>query len=116
MTVRILFALSAILVCVCLPAAVAAQPVFRATVDLVNIGVTVVDRKGALVTNLGPDDFEVLDEGHKQKIDYFLRGDEHGAARPPMRIGLLFDTSGSMQEDLRFSRTAAIKFLNTLDW
>jgi Ca-activated chloride channel family protein len=98
-----------------MPVPALAQPVFRTGVDLVNLGVTVVDRRGALVTDLQPDDFEVLEDGRPQQIDYFIRGDEMDAVRPPMRVGLLFDTSGSMIEHVGFSRSAAIKFLNTLD-
>lgn len=96
-----------------LPAPAFTQPVFRAGVDLVHFGVTVVDRNGDLVGDLSPDDFVVLEEGKPQKIQYFLRGDTLGE-RPELHIGLLFDTSGSMVEDLQFARGAAIKFLNTL--
>ena len=36
------------------------QPVFRAGVDLVNFGVTAVDRKGELITDLKREDFEIV--------------------------------------------------------
>ena len=98
------------------PTLAAGQPVFRTGIDLVNLGVTVVDRQGALVTDLDAGDFEVLEEGRRQRIDYFLRGDDRQAAQPPMRVGLLFDTSGSMAEDSQFARSAAIKFLKMLNW
>lgn len=94
------------------PPGALAQPVFRTGVDLVNFGVTVVDRKGALVGDLKRDDFEVLESGRPQRIQYFACGDQEGA--PPLHIGLLFDTSSSMVDDASFSRSAAIKFLNTL--
>ena len=97
-------------------AAASAQPVFRSGVDLVNLGVTVIDRKGALVTNLGPDDFEVVEKGRRQRVELFVRGSDRGDARPPLHIGLLFDTSGSMAEDLSFAQSAAVKFLKTVDW
>jgi Ca-activated chloride channel family protein len=101
----------------CLGSAVAsAQPVFRSGVDLVNLGVTVIDRKGTLVTNLGPDDFEVVEKGRRQRVELFVRGSDRGDARPPLHIGLLFDTSGSMAEDLSFAQSAAVKFLKTVDW
>ena len=90
-----------------------AQPVFRAGVDLVNFGVTVVDRKGGLVTGLTADDFEVLEGKTPQQIRFFTRADAGEA--PPLHAGLLFDTSGSMTDDIRFARTAAIKFLKQLD-
>ena len=44
-------------------------------VDLVNIGVTVTDKKGNLVTDLTADDFEVIEDGETQTISYFAAGD-----------------------------------------
>ena len=38
-------------------------------------GVTVTDRKGKLVTDLTQDDFEILEDGKPQTIQYFARGD-----------------------------------------
>jgi Ca-activated chloride channel homolog len=85
---------------------------FRSRVDLVNVGVTVTDRKGNLVADLTPDDFEVYEDGRKQTIQYFAAGD--GDTAPAMHLGLMLDVSGSMDEDLSFSKTASIKFLNML--
>jgi Ca-activated chloride channel family protein len=87
-----------------------AQPVFRSGVDLVNFGVTVVDKKGTLVSGLTAGDFVLVEEGKPQRIEFFVRGDQ---AAVPLRVGLLFDTSGSMEKDIGMSRSAAIKFLNT---
>jgi VWFA-related protein len=87
--------------------------VFRSGVDLASFGVTVVDKKGGLVTDLSRDDFEVREDGQLQAVTLFTRGDELESA-PPLRLGLLFDTSGSMEESIGFSRSAAIKFLNTV--
>ena len=89
------------------------SPLFRAGVDLVNIGVTVTDRKGQLVTGLGPEDLEIYEDGRKQTISVFLAGNA-AAAAAEMHLGVLLDVSESMGEDIRFTRTAAIKFLNTL--
>jgi Ca-activated chloride channel family protein len=105
-------ALAALLVAAGLAVAPEAQ-VFRSAVDLASFGVTVVDRKGALVTDLVADDFEVREDGQLQTVKLFTRGDAVEAA-PPLRLGLLFDTSGSMEESIGFSRSAAIKFLNTV--
>jgi len=88
-----------------------AQERFRSGVDLVHFCVTVVDRKGQLVTGLTPDDFEVHEGGARQQIRHFASGDDRESA-PPLHLGLLFDTSGSMGDDMKFARTAAIKFLN----
>jgi Ca-activated chloride channel family protein len=94
-------------------AAVAAQKVFRSGIDLVNFGVTVLDRKGNVVRGLTAVDFELVEEGKLQQIRYFLEGD-HGDEPTPLHIGLLFDTSGSMGEDIKLARTAAVKFVNKL--
>jgi Ca-activated chloride channel homolog len=89
-------------------------PQFTGRVDVVNVGVTVTDRKGNLVAGLTLDDFELLEEGKPQTLRYFAAGDAGVDERPPMHLGLLIDVSESMGEDLAFSKTAAIKFLNTL--
>jgi Ca-activated chloride channel family protein len=91
----------------------AGQPTFRAEIDLVNFGVTVTDRRGNFITDLTADDFEVVEEGQTQAIRIFARGDQTESA-PELHVGLLFDTSGSMGQDIQLSRSAAVKFLNTL--
>jgi Ca-activated chloride channel homolog len=89
-------------------------PRFSSGVDVVNIGVTVSDRKGNLVAGLTPDDFEILEDGKPQTVRYFAAGDAAPEERPPMHLGLLVDVSESMGDDLAFSKTAAVRFLNTL--
>jgi Ca-activated chloride channel homolog len=101
------------------------QPTFRTAVDLVNFGVTVTDKRGNFLTDLNASDFELIEDGQKQTLRLFARGDttvgllgagdrDEGTLRQELHIGLLFDTSGSMSEDLKLSRSAAIKFLNML--
>jgi Ca-activated chloride channel family protein len=92
---------------------VAQTPTFRTGIDLATFGVTVVDRKGEYLTSLNVEDFEILEDGQKQTIKYFARGSDLESG-PEMHVGLLFDTSGSMTEDIKLSRSAAVKFLNTL--
>ncbi|MGH9220280.1 MAG: VWA domain-containing protein, partial [Vicinamibacterales bacterium] len=75
-------------------------------------GVTVTDRKGSLVTDLGKEDFEILEDGKPQTIQQFARGE--GDTGPEMHHGLMLDASGSMQSDMKLARSAAIKFLNML--
>jgi len=88
------------------------QPTFRTGTDLVSLGVTVSDRRANFLTALTRDDLEIFEDGKRQTIEYFARGDS--AAGPELHVGLLFDTSGSMDADIKLSRSAAIKFLNTL--
>ena len=88
-------------------------PTFKATVDLVNFGVMVVDKRGKPVTGLSADDFEIVENGRKQTLKYFSAGAPEEA--PPLHLGLLLDTSGSMADDLRDARAACVKFVNALD-
>jgi Ca-activated chloride channel homolog len=91
----------------------AQRTTFRSGVELVNIGVTVTDRKGNLVGDLSVADFEVVEDGKPHPITYFVAGDGSDQARE-MHLGLLLDASQSMSQDLAFIKTAAIKFVNTL--
>ena len=89
-----------------------AQPVFRTGVDLTTFAATITDRKGNIVTDLTRADFEVIEDGKPQTIEYFALGD--GEASPEMHVGLMVDASGSMQSDMKLAQGAAIKFLNML--
>lgn len=86
---------------------------FRGGIDLVNVGVTVSDRRGTYLADLTAADFEILEDGRPQAITYFVRGDQAPSALDT-HVGLLFDTSGSMNDDIALARSAAVRFLNTL--
>ena len=92
---------------------VAAQQTFRTAVDLVHFGVSVLDKQGQPVTGLTAADFEVIENGKKQALQFFTVGDPEAA--PPLHLGLLLDTSGSMSDDLKDARASAVKFVNALD-
>ncbi len=88
---------------------------------MVGFGVTVVDRKGNLLTDLVEGDFEVYEDGQRQTLRFFLPCDAQGARGggvplPPadLHLGALFDISGSMDADMHLARTAAIRFLDAL--
>ncbi len=87
------------------------QPTFRAGIDLVTFGVTVSDRQRKLVTDLTAADFQVFEDGKPQTITHFTRGLGTGEG-PAAHLGLMLDTSGSMERDLTLARSAAIRFLN----
>src|SRR5687767_6176258 len=88
------------------------QPVFRAGVDLVNFGIFVADRSGTPLTGLRAQDFEVIEDGAKQTVKLFAGGDPENA--PPLHLGFMIDMSGSMSDDIRDIRTAALKFLDSV--
>ena len=96
------------------------QPTFRSGVDMVNVGVTVVDRKGSFLTKLEEKDFEVYEDGQKQTLRFFVPCDagtgqgDRVAPAAELHLGALFDISGSMDADIQLSRTAAIRFLDAL--
>lgn len=84
---------------------------YKTGVDVAGFSVTVTDRDGEPIRDLKAEDFEVKEDGTPQTVAYFSTSS--GDAAVPLHLGLLFDTSESMQRDLAFSRNAAIRFLNT---
>ena len=89
------------------------QQVFRAGVDLVHFGVVVTDKQGSPILGLKAEDFEIVEGGKVQKLQFFAGGDPVGA--PPLHLGFMIDNSGSMIKDISDVRTAAIKFLNRVE-
>jgi Ca-activated chloride channel family protein len=82
---------------------------YRTGIDVAGFTVTVVNPEGETVPGLRANDFDVHEDGVAQSVTYFATGD--GGEAVPLHIGLLFDTSQSMERDLAFSRSAAIRFL-----
>jgi Ca-activated chloride channel family protein len=82
--------------------------VFRAGVEVVSLNVTVVDAENRYVTDLGPDDFSVFEDGAKQDLLYFNR------TSLPIALSLLMDTSASMENRLQIAQEAAIGFARKL--
>ena len=111
-TTRFVFLAAALVTSLCDVAL--AQPTFTTGIDLVRFGVTVIDREGNFVTDLVEGDFEIYEEGVEQSISYFVSPNTPEATSPPLHLGLLFDTSASMETDLRLARTAAIKHFSSI--
>jgi Ca-activated chloride channel family protein len=76
-------------------------------VYLVNVPLTVTDKKNRLVIMMTKDDFNLLEDGKSQTIRYFSRETDLA-----LRIGLLIDTSNSIRDRLRFEQQAATDFLS----
>jgi Ca-activated chloride channel homolog len=84
---------------------------FTTVVNTVHLTVSVVDKKGRLVSDLAKEDFRVLEDNLHQKITYFSRGDD-----APVDVVLLVDASGSMEvtEKAANARNAAIQLIHSL--
>ena len=80
----------------------------KVRVDLVNVLMTVTNKKNRFEVGLSKDDFRVFEDDKPQTIRYFSRETDL-----PLRIGVLVDTSTSIRDRLRFEQEAAIDFLNT---
>ena len=87
------------------------RAVIRTSVDVVNVICTVRDRRDNYRPDLVLEDFEVLEDGVPQVVDFFHR--EIGAQAQPMSLILLMDTSGSVKEKLAFEQQAANEFLRS---
>jgi VWFA-related protein len=81
-------------------------PVFRKNVTVVNVLFTVKDKHGLLIPNLEKDHFDLLEEGKPQTIKYFS-----ALTDQPLTIGLLIDSSYSMNRTLPEEKVVAGGFL-----
>jgi VWFA-related protein len=87
------------------------QPVATIKVQAreVLLPVTVRDKHGALVSNLGLTDFTLTEDGRPQTIKSFSRESDL-----PFRLGLLVDTSRSLAAAMENERKAAGKFVDLM--
>jgi len=81
-------------------------PVFRKNVTVVNVLCTVKDKHGLLIPNLTKDNFELFEEGKPQTIKYFSNQND-----VPITLGLLIDSSKSMERTLPEEKVVASGFL-----
>jgi Ca-activated chloride channel homolog len=83
----------------------------RITLDVtrVNFLFTVSDRKGRFVTDLGKEDFEVVESKKPQNIVEFVAESDL-----PLRLAILVDTSNSIRDRFKFQQEAAIEFINSV--
>jgi VWFA-related protein len=81
----------------------------KVPVTVVNVPVTVLDKRGNPVIDLTRNDFRIYENGKAQNIRYFS-----SETMPPLRIGLLVDTSNSARFVLKFEKDAATEFAYTM--
>jgi len=78
----------------------------RVRVEVVNVPVTVIGKRGLPVIDLTKDDFQVYEDGRPQAISYFSQ-----ESHQPLRIGVMMDTSNSARRQLSFEKDAATEFV-----
>jgi VWFA-related protein len=81
-------------------------PTFRKNVNLVNLFFTVKDKHGALMPNLAKEQFDVLEDGKPQTIKFFTSENNL-----PLTLGIMIDSSKSMERMLPEEQTIAADFL-----
>jgi len=85
---------------------------FSLGVDLVVLGVTVVDPRGGFVSGLVQENYSIYENGEAQEIKYFHQEDL------PVTVGLVIDNSGSMiprRSDVISASIAFVHASNKLD-
>jgi VWFA-related protein len=79
---------------------------FKSGVELINVTATVIDHSGRFASGLRKEDFRVYDDDKLVEVTHF------SAERTPVSLGIVLDTSGSMDGDkMRAARTALNRFL-----
>ncbi|MEO7142816.1 MAG: VWA domain-containing protein [Bryobacteraceae bacterium] len=91
------------------PSSAAAQKPIRVQVNEVIVPVTVTDEKGRFVSDLDEKDFQILDEGKPQKIEYFSR-----ERNQPVVVGFLIDQSNSSRIHWKSYQDSASELALTL--
>ena len=73
------------------------------------VTVTVTDQNGGYIPGLRPGDFVVYEGETRQDITYFNTGENE-----PVSLGLIVDSSGSMQNKIRHARHALRRFIHSI--
>jgi VWFA-related protein len=82
---------------------------FKSGVELINVTATVTDRTGRFLAGLTKDDFLIYEDNQPVEISHF------SADRTPVSLGIVVDTSGSMQgQKWHAARDAIDRFLQQL--
>jgi Ca-activated chloride channel family protein len=87
----------------------AAQDSLQVNVRLVNIVATVIDSTGRYVSSLKASDFAIDEDGRRQNIVHFSQ--DHDV---PVSVGILLDTSGSMDSKIRTATDAIKRFIRII--
>ena len=72
--------------------------------------VTVTDQSGAHITDLTKDDFRVYEDGQQRPLQFFRKD-----LNTPVSLGIVVDTSGSMEPKIPQARAAIAEFIRDLN-
>lgn len=86
---------------------IAAQ--LKVDVALVNVVATVTDESGRYVSDLNQDDFVVEEDGQPQTIAHFNQANDL-----PVSMGIVLDTSGSMERKIGTATSAVERFIRSI--
>jgi Ca-activated chloride channel homolog len=76
---------------------------FRSGVELINVTATVSDGRGRFVSGLRQEDFRIYEDGELRPITHFT------SERVPVSLGIVLDTSGSMEGEKMLSAKQALQ-------
>ena len=123
------FVITALAALLALHAAAQPPPVFQVALDMVYVTVTARDAKGRLVSDLRQEDLLLREDGIAQPLQLFAAAStpvvDGGPSAPgvdgvpgrdelALNLGMLFDTSDSMRNELKLSKESAIRFLDNI--
>jgi len=81
----------------------------KVNVNVVQLFFNVNDKKGAPIPNLSKDEFEILEDGKPQAIQYFA-----AESNLPLALGILIDSSASQARVLHMEKQVGGEFLNEI--
>lgn len=82
------------------------QEPLKTQVSVVNVFATLRDKHHTIISDLTQNDFKILEDGQEQKVAFFSKEVEM-----PITLGILMDTSGSMDRILPAEQDAASRFV-----
>jgi Ca-activated chloride channel family protein len=77
----------------------------KVDIDLVLVNVSVANSDNEVVTNLQQENFQIFEDRIEQEIRYFA------TETTPISLGIIFDSSHSMEGKIDFARNAVVSFL-----
>jgi VWFA-related protein len=82
------------------------QGPLKITTNVVNVFATVRNKQHGIVNDLNKEDFKITEDGVEQKVEFFAK-----EVNMPITLGLLIDTSASMDRMIDAEQDAASRFL-----